>query len=400
MLRSLPPAGSPILANELSRAFQSIFSSRFTRAELEIQFSQFFDGRNAFLFSTGRGAMTFALRCLNSYQPDRKRNTVIVPSYTCYSVAASILAAGLNVLVCDIDKKTLSFDEEQLESIDYTSVLAIVSANLYGLPNNLEHLEKIASREGIYLLDDAAQSLGATISRRKAGTFGHLGLFSLDKGKTITSMNGGILITDNKDLASILKREYLKLPELSRTECTKNYAKLLVYFLFLRPNLYWIPQSIPLLGLGSTVYDEEIDVALYQSGIATIARNQLNRLDLINKSRQIIARNYQSSIVNTSLIKTFDLLPTSKPVYLRYPIRILDSKLRESFLHKSRDLGTSRSYPKSIASLPQLRDRISIHNNYCESGIAVADQIVTLPTHSYVLQSDVERLAVLIAAVN
>ena len=82
-------------------------------------------------------------------------------------------------------------DPAALERCDFSRVLAVVTANLYGIPNALPDLERIARERGVYLLDDAAQSLGARLGGRAVGTFGDAGLYSFDKGKIICTIQGG-----------------------------------------------------------------------------------------------------------------------------------------------------------------------------------------------------------------
>ncbi len=392
MLRSLPPAGNPILVSDLFDVIRHLHTSKPVAEDLENEISTLFNDSYCFLFSTGRGGMTVLLRSFKTQCKSGQRTNVVVPSYTCYSVAASIVAAGLNVLVCDIDKTTLSYDRDQLQSIDYDSVLAIVSANLYGFPNDLEYLENIATREGVYMIDDAAQSLGATLGARKVGTFGHAGLFSLDKGKVITSINGGVVITKDEELADILRAEYSALSGISRIDRIKNYIKLITYAAFLHPRVYWLPNSIPLTGLGDTVYDERIELAKYQVEVAAVARNQLGRLEKTNKGRRSVAQYYREKLKNTPNVRSIDVAPDATPAYLRYPIRITDQNIRRRFLESSKYLGTSRSYPASIAAIPQLKGRIKVQNDVYECGRTVAEQIVTLPTHAYVTKPDVEQL--------
>ncbi len=136
------------------------------------------------------------------------RNEVVIPGYTCYSVASSVIMAGLKIRVCDIDPVTLSYDLEQLASVDFSRVLCVVTANLYGLPDDLKQIEQITTENDVYLVDDAAQSLGATVAGQPSGTFGIAGLFSLDKGKNITSIQGGMIVTNNDALARVMQSEF------------------------------------------------------------------------------------------------------------------------------------------------------------------------------------------------
>lgn len=392
MPRFLPPAGNPITLEELSAVARCIFRPTPAPAAFKRQIAAMTGVPDVFLLSTGRAAMSFLLRTLRQQCQENNRTRVVIPSYTCYSVAASIIAAGLEVMVCDIDTTTLSYDPAQLESIDYTRVLAVVSANLYGIPNDLNRIEYVAASNGVCLIDDAAQSLGATLGNRQVGTFGDAGLFSLDKGKNITSINGGVLVAKNSRLAEALGEGLRKLPKLHINTRLANYVKLIAYAAFLHPRTYWIPKSIPFLGLGETPYDEEIEEATYHAQLSPIAIGQLSRLEMTDNSRRTIAKRYQEELRDIPSVRSIEVIPDSNPVYLRYPIRITDPTIRTTFLNRSQKLGTSVSYPASVATIPQLRERIAVHNNKCDAGNAVANQIVTLPTHTFVNEGDIASI--------
>jgi dTDP-4-amino-4,6-dideoxygalactose transaminase len=92
------------------------------------------------------------------------------------------------------------------------------------------------------------------------------------------------------------------------------------------------------------------------------------------------------------VVERIESLPASEPVYLRYPIRILDPDLRRHFLATNKKLGCSISYPSSIADIPEIRDQVTLQNGTCEAGRHVASQIVTLPTHAYVTDDDISLI--------
>ena len=347
---------------------------------------------NAFLFSTGRAAMTVLLGSIANRREDRGKDIVVVPSYTCYSVPASALKAGLRVLVCDIDSSTLTYNREQLESINFEQVLAIVSSNLYGIPNDLSKLESLAHQHNVFLIDDAAQCLGAKFQSRAVGSFGDAGILSFDKGKVITTINGGVIVTNNADIAVDLANEHSCVRKQARTKRAVEILKLLAYSILLRPALYWIPSHMPFLKLGETRFDDTYPVEHYFDGLAPIAERQLSRLDAINEHRRRCAALYTTQLKSLDTVELIGPLPESEPIYLRYPIRILDQELRRRFLQNNRNFGCSISYPAAIADIPEIRGQVIVQNGLCDSGRKVASQLVTLPTHAYVRETDIARI--------
>lgn len=389
-MRTLAPSGSPIRLRELLACATAVGKPAADTlrqalcAELGV--------KHAFLMANGRGAMSLLLRSLASQQADRERRYVVVPSYTCYSVAASALMAGLEVLVCDIDEDTLCYNREQLESIDFSRVLAIVSANLYGIPDRLPELETLAQRHGVFLLDDAAQCLGATVAGRRVGTFGDAGILSFDKGKIITSINGGVIVTNNDVLAAKLAAALGELQPLPLATRVTELIKLGVYFTMLNPWLYGIPANLPFLKLGATRYEDDYPLQRYFDGLAPLALAQFRRMAEINASRRACAAIYEAQLPRMPLLATISPVANSEPVWLRFPLRIRDAAARTDFLSKNRKNGCSASYPLSIADVPEIRDRIVVQNGTSHGGRTIAGQIVTLPTHGYVNDNDIARI--------
>ncbi|MEQ8205261.1 MAG: DegT/DnrJ/EryC1/StrS family aminotransferase [Woeseia sp.] len=389
-MRTLAPSGSPIRLRELLACVTAVGKPsadtlrRALCAELGV--------KHAFLMANGRGAMSLLLRNLADQQTDRERRYVVVPAYTCYSVAASALMAGLDVLVCDIDEDTLCYNQEQLESIDFRQVLAIVSANLYGIPDQLPELEALAKQHGVFLIDDAAQCLGATVGGRRVGTFGDAGILSFDKGKIITSINGGVIVTNNDALAEKLSAAHDELQPLPVATRIAELVKLGVYFALLNPWLYGIPANLPFLKLGATRYEDDYPLQHYFDGLAPLALAQFQRMADINSSRQACAAIYQAQLPRTPMLATINPVTNSEPVWLRFPIRIRDAAAREDFLNNNRNNGCSASYPLSIADVPEIRERIVVQNGVSQGGRTIAGQIVTLPTHAYVSDNDIARI--------
>ena len=199
-LRYIAPAGTPIPFRYLAGSIASALSPRQVLDEFREAVCSVFGVKHCFFVSSGRAALTLLVRSLRDMAGEG-RDEVVVPSYTCYSVPASIARAGLRIRVCDVDPRTLDYDHDKLARTDLSRAVGIVSSNLYGIPNDLQALSRIAEEQGIFLVDDAAQCMGGKVNGRASGTFGTAGLFSLDKGKNITSIEGGIVVTGSDDLS-------------------------------------------------------------------------------------------------------------------------------------------------------------------------------------------------------
>jgi len=352
---------------------------------------------HCFFVSSGRAAMVLLLRALRTLAgPDK--TDVIIPSYTCYSVPAAAILAGLRVRILDIDPDTLSYDRDQLSGTDFSNVLAVVSANLYGLPNDLPGIAAVAREHGVFFIDDAAQSLGATLQGHPAGSFGDAGLYSLDKGKNITSIQGGILVSRSAEIAGALQRELATLPSPPWQRTLSQGIQLLVYGLLLRPWLYWIPARLPFLKLGTTRYESDYPIERYNPRLGVMAALLFRRLDAITRQRTANAQRYIEQLRDIPFLRRVSPIPGAEPAYLRLPV-LADSRERRDHLLERLNregLGATGSYPLSTFDIPEIQQHLDRARSRGDHGRAVAARILTLPTHPYVRPRHIERICQLI----
>jgi dTDP-4-amino-4,6-dideoxygalactose transaminase len=354
-----------------------------------------FDLAGCVFVSSGRAGLTLLLETLYELRGDVRRNEVIIPGYTCFSVPASVERAGLRIRIGDIEPRTLSYDLDRLGGRDFSRVLAIVSANLYGLPNDLPAIEALARRHGVYMVDDAAQAMGATFGARAAGTFGDAGLFSLDKGKNITSMQGGILVTRDAKIAAALCRRVAALPGAGGADTLAQVLKLFLYAVLLPPARYGITRRLPFLGLGRTPYVTPSPLTRYSPALGAFAAILYERLDALGDARRAAATRIQAALAGRPDIVPVEPLPGAMPVYVRLPVLAADAGSREELLRRldAAGIGATASYPTAIADIAELQGRVDPADLDCPGARAVASRILTLPTHPFVQPPDVERMA-------
>lgn len=376
------PAGIPLTLGDLASGARRSLSSEVT-SRLTGQLCDAGSRQRAWLVSTGRAAMTLALRALSHAAGDSNRVEVIFPGYTCYSVPASIERAGLVPRICDVDPVTLSPDLESLAGLDFSRVLAIVSSNLYGMPNALDDLESLARRHGFFLLDDAAQALGARFRDRPAGSFGDVGLFSFDKGKNITTLQGGVLVANAGRVADALDAVTAGLQRASLAGTLATICKLPVYALMLRPGLYGAVRRLP-LGLGLTPFETDYPIETYSRTLAGLATVQLQRLDHVNGTRRQNAERLRAALTGVPGISLPRVLPGAEPVYPRFPV-FVEADVRAAFISKLEQagIGATASYPQALIDVPEVARRLSSDQRPTPGAREVASRIVTLPTHGY-----------------
>src|ERR1700730_7688526 len=206
MLRFVPPAGVPLKMTQVLRALRTALSLNGNdAAECLTSVAALLRVRYVLGVSSGRAALWVVLRSLQRLRPER--DVVALPAYTCFSVPASVVRAGLKVYPVDIDPHTLDFDLSQLELLPEKKLLCVVTSNLFGFVNDLPRIRQAAEARGAFVLDDAAQALGAVRNGQFAGTLGDVGVFSLDRGKALATMEGGLIVTNSEEIAAIVQEE-------------------------------------------------------------------------------------------------------------------------------------------------------------------------------------------------
>lgn len=125
---------------------------------------------------------------------------VIMPTFTIISCAAALVRKGVKPVLVDADPLTWNMDVTQIEDKITNKTKAIMVVHLYGLPVDMDVVEDIANRHGLYIIEDAAEAHGLEYKGRKCGSFGTITAMSFYPNKHITTGEGGIVLTDDEEL--------------------------------------------------------------------------------------------------------------------------------------------------------------------------------------------------------
>jgi len=171
--------------------------------KLEIIFSKRF-GNNMPSVAVGSG--TDALHLSYILAGIKKNDEIICPVFTCTATNIPLLYIGAKIKFADIDPKTFNIDLDSVKKLITKKTKAIAFVNYGGLPCNLSELKKIAKKNKLILIQDAAQSLGATFENKPITSFADFTIFSFQAIKQISSGDGGMLVIKNKKLLKKAKR--------------------------------------------------------------------------------------------------------------------------------------------------------------------------------------------------
>lgn len=166
-------------------------------SEFEERFADYVGAKHTVAVVNGTSAIHLALRILGIGPGDE----VIVPALTFIGTVNPVVYVGATPVVVDVDPLTWNIDVDAAEEAVTERTRAIIPVHLYGNPSDMTRLGEIARKHKIFIIEDAAEALGATYKGRHVGTFGEIGIFSFNGNKVMTTGGGGMLVTADPDLA-------------------------------------------------------------------------------------------------------------------------------------------------------------------------------------------------------
>ena len=189
-----------------------IASDRFSMgdevATFEKQFAAHFGSKYAVMVNSGSSANLLMVAALfYSQNPDLKLSAgdeIIVPAVSWSTTYFPLQQYGLKLKFVDIDAETLNYDLDALADAITDRTRALMVVNLLGNPNDFHRLEEITTGRGIVLIEDNCESMGATLGGKQAGTFGVMGSYSSFFSHHISTMEGGLVVTDDEALYHIM----------------------------------------------------------------------------------------------------------------------------------------------------------------------------------------------------
>lgn len=171
--------------------------------ELEEEFKKYLGLKHAISFNSGRSALMAILGSLGL----QKDEEVLLQAFTCNAVPNPVIWAGLKPVYVDINEQTFNIDAGDLKKKITSRSKAVIVQHAFGLPAEMDEILEICEENNLILIEDCAHSLGATYNGKIVGTFGKAAFFSFSRDKVISSVYGGMAVTNDDELAKQL-REY------------------------------------------------------------------------------------------------------------------------------------------------------------------------------------------------
>jgi CDP-4-dehydro-6-deoxyglucose reductase, E1 len=249
------PLSIPTFSNEeVVESVQSLLSTYVTMGEkvkkFEQMFSKYLKIKNSVCVHNGSAANLLALSVLTN--PSIKGylkpgDEVITPALTFATTVYPILDVGCVPVLCDIDLETLNIDEKKIESLITKKTKVIMPVHLLGNPCKIDVIKRIAKKYNLFLIEDAADSSGAEYHGKKVGTFGDLSTFSFFYTHIMTTIEGGMLCTNNSKFSELgkSKRAFGWIRDLkNKKEIERKYNNIDPRFLFITRGYNFKPTEI------------------------------------------------------------------------------------------------------------------------------------------------------------
>lgn len=165
--------------------------------KLEESFAKKIGRKYAVAVSNGSVALDASIAALGITKGDE----VIIPTFTIISCAAPIVRAGAIPVVVDVDFATWNMCVDQIEKKITSKTKAIMAVHIYGLPVDMDPILLLAKKYNLLIIEDAAEVIGQTYKGQMCGSFGDVSTFSFYPNKHITTGEGGMILTDNEEIA-------------------------------------------------------------------------------------------------------------------------------------------------------------------------------------------------------
>jgi len=331
----------------------------------EDAFANFLGVRHAIAVSSATAALHLAHHVMGIGVEDE----VIVPSLTFVATASSVVYTGATPIFADIiGEQDLNIDPDDVAHRITSRTRGIVVVHYAGYPVDMDRIMHLADQHGLYVVEDASHAPGSDYHGKPLGTIGNVGCFSFYTNKNMTTAEGGMVVTNDDNLAQRMRR-------------MRSHGMTTVTWDRIRGHAY----SYDVTDLGFNYRIDEMRAAL---GIV-----QLNRLPANNKRRRILMENYLTGLSqNCMIVVPFGLGVEDVSCHI-CPVLLTDGMMRESVMADLRNRGvqTSIHYPP-VHLFSLYRERYGCRSGMLPITEDVTQRELTLPLYPSMCEADVEHV--------
>jgi len=324
----------------------------------EEEFASFVGVKSAVAVNSGTAALYLSLLAIGVGPGDE----ALVPSLTFAATANAVLLVGAKPVFVDVDPRTYTMDPSDLERKISERARAVIPVHLYGLMADMDSITSIAEKRGIAVIEDAAQAHGSEMRGRRAGSLGLAGCFSFYPSKVMTTGEGGMITTNDVELAKALRS--------LRTHGQE-----------------WVGGELVVTRLGGNFRMPEVEAA--------IGRVQLRKLP---KFLEVRRRNAKLMTELLQGLKGLEL-PFEPEGYRHnwylYTVKFEDPSLRDRVKdHLNRKgIGATVYYKTPVHLMPLYRKLLNTREGLLPVTEELSRRLLSLPVHHGMGEEDVRRVA-------
>jgi len=297
---------------EVAEAVDSLLTTYVTMGEkvkrFENLFAEYVGSKEAIMVNSGSSANLIALSILSNPalgdDAIKPGDEVIVPAVTWSTSIFPILNINAIPVLVDVDLETFSIKEEEIERSITNKTKALMPVHLLGFPCNMSKIISVANKHKLYVIEDSCEAHGAEWNGKKVGTFGDMGTFSFFFSHHITTIEGGMITTNNEqygELARVLRAHGWARDLKHKDQIAKNYPEIDSRFLF--------------INIGFNVRPTEIQGAF--------GMHQIKKLEGFIKIRRENAKYWNEQLSKYSdYFIIHDEKESSRAVWFGYPITV------------------------------------------------------------------------------
>jgi perosamine synthetase len=354
---------------------------------LEKRFREYLGIKYVFSFNSGRSALMAILDSLG-LEPGSE---ILLQAFTCNAAANPVIWSGLKPVYIDCHEETFNIDTEDLKRKIGPRSKAVMVQHTFGSPADMDEISEACRKNNLILIEDCAHSLGAEYKGRKTGTFGKAAFFSFSRDKVISSVYGGMVGTNDDELARKMNayqerigypsvfwiKQQLLHPVLMSWLILPTYSVLGKYLLvlfqwfkILSKAVHWKEKR----GLRPGYFPKRLPEAM-----AILALNQFKKLERFNTHRREIAEFYLGRLTGTGY-KIPDMKNKKGDIFLRFSLRHPQA---HKIIKKAwrRNLLIGDWYTTPVAPHDTKLDKIGYEIGSCPKAEKLAGETLNLPTH-------------------
>lgn len=374
---------------------------------LEDNFKKYLRVKYAYSFNSGRSAFYAILKALDL----ERGSEVAFQAFTCNAVPNPILWANLEPLYIDCNTDDYNLSPEDLEAkvtlrqAQGGNPKVVIVQHTFGLPANMEAIRSVCAKHNLILIEDCAHSLGGDYGGIPVGTHSKASFFSFGRDKVISSVYGGMAVTNDDKLAKKLAQlqKDFGMPSAFWTlqqilhPILLNYIILPIYNFFDLGKLILVFSQIThILSKAVTLKEKEGGRPSYfpkalPNALAAMALNQFMKLEKFNFQRQRVANLYYENLKGTKfeLPKTFE---NRKNIFLRFTVKHPDAHVIMYEAWHKQNILLGDWYTTPIAPHDTNLKDIKYIPGSCKNAESLAKKTINLPTHINISLKDASRI--------